>query len=133
MLLSKKSKWLITWSITHLVNVDAGGFWGACCQSQDSKRESIKWKLAYPLWIVQASHCWTCYHQWVFLYSRIHFQIYIFDFWTLWGGGLKVLGIRLMNYDCSWFCVWFTGRPGIFNQKERAKWDAWKAVEGKKS
>ncbi|CAN6179686.1 unnamed protein product [Urochloa humidicola] len=24
-----------------------------------------------------------------------------------------------------------TGRPGIFNLKEKAKWDAWKAVEGK--
>ncbi|KAF6138729.1 hypothetical protein GIB67_040861 [Kingdonia uniflora] len=24
-----------------------------------------------------------------------------------------------------------TGRPGIFSLKERAKWDAWKAVEGK--
>ncbi|XP_077234636.1 acyl-CoA-binding domain-containing protein 1-like [Tasmannia lanceolata] len=24
-----------------------------------------------------------------------------------------------------------TGRPGIFSPKERAKWDAWKAVEGK--
>ncbi|KAL6840856.1 hypothetical protein ACP4OV_029382 [Aristida adscensionis] len=24
-----------------------------------------------------------------------------------------------------------TSRPGIFNQRERAKWDAWKAVEGK--
>ncbi|KAL5231323.1 hypothetical protein ABZP36_030099 [Zizania latifolia] len=24
-----------------------------------------------------------------------------------------------------------TSRPGIFNQRDRAKWDAWKAVEGK--
>lgn len=24
-----------------------------------------------------------------------------------------------------------TSRPGIFNLRERAKWDAWKAVEGK--
>ncbi|KAL6331264.1 hypothetical protein AAG906_009692 [Vitis piasezkii] len=24
-----------------------------------------------------------------------------------------------------------TNRPGIFSPKERAKWDAWKAVEGK--
>nr|6KF8_A Chain A, Acyl-CoA-binding domain-containing protein 2 [Oryza sativa Japonica Group]6KF8_C Chain C, Acyl-CoA-binding domain-containing protein 2 [Oryza sativa Japonica Group]6KF8_D Chain D, Acyl-CoA-binding domain-containing protein 2 [Oryza sativa Japonica Group]6KF8_F Chain F, Acyl-CoA-binding domain-containing protein 2 [Oryza sativa Japonica Group]6KF8_I Chain I, Acyl-CoA-binding domain-containing protein 2 [Oryza sativa Japonica Group]6KF8_K Chain K, Acyl-CoA-binding domain-containing p len=24
-----------------------------------------------------------------------------------------------------------TGRPGIFNLKDRYKWDAWKAVEGK--
>ncbi|KAA0052984.1 hypothetical protein IC582_015076 [Cucumis melo] len=24
-----------------------------------------------------------------------------------------------------------TSRPGMFNQKERAKWDAWKAVEAK--
>ncbi|KAG8382056.1 hypothetical protein BUALT_Bualt05G0036800 [Buddleja alternifolia] len=24
-----------------------------------------------------------------------------------------------------------TSRPGIFNMKDRAKWDAWKAVEGK--
>jgi len=24
-----------------------------------------------------------------------------------------------------------TDRPGIFYQKDRAKWDAWKAVEGK--
>ncbi|PIA64480.1 hypothetical protein AQUCO_00100157v1 [Aquilegia coerulea] len=24
-----------------------------------------------------------------------------------------------------------TGRPGIFNMRDRAKWDAWKAVEGK--
>ncbi|XP_022754804.1 acyl-CoA-binding protein-like [Durio zibethinus] len=24
-----------------------------------------------------------------------------------------------------------TNRPGIFNPTERAKWDAWKAVEGK--
>ncbi|CAN6208971.1 unnamed protein product, partial [Urochloa humidicola] len=24
-----------------------------------------------------------------------------------------------------------TGRPGIFNLKDKAKWDAWKAVEGK--
>ncbi|XP_020217461.1 acyl-CoA-binding domain-containing protein 1 isoform X1 [Cajanus cajan] len=24
-----------------------------------------------------------------------------------------------------------TARPGIFNMKDRAKWDAWKAVEGK--
>ncbi|KAL6547695.1 Acyl-CoA-binding domain-containing protein 2 [Orobanche hederae] len=24
-----------------------------------------------------------------------------------------------------------TSRPGIFNLKDRAKWDAWKAVEGK--
>ncbi|VFQ97226.1 unnamed protein product [Cuscuta campestris] len=24
-----------------------------------------------------------------------------------------------------------TDRPGIFSMKERAKWDAWKAVEGK--
>ncbi|KAI5438266.1 hypothetical protein KIW84_024132, partial [Lathyrus oleraceus] len=24
-----------------------------------------------------------------------------------------------------------TARPGIFSQKDRAKWDAWKAVEGK--
>ncbi|KAK3128247.1 hypothetical protein QOZ80_6BG0458900 [Eleusine coracana subsp. coracana] len=24
-----------------------------------------------------------------------------------------------------------TGRPGFFNMKDRAKWDAWKAVEGK--
>ncbi|MQM13780.1 hypothetical protein Taro_046707 [Colocasia esculenta] len=24
-----------------------------------------------------------------------------------------------------------TARPGIFNQRDRAKWDAWKAVEGK--
>ena len=28
------------------------------------------------------------------------------------------------------FLVWFIGRPGIFNLRERAKWDAWKAVEG---
>ncbi|XP_065004893.1 acyl-CoA-binding protein-like isoform X1 [Musa acuminata AAA Group] len=25
----------------------------------------------------------------------------------------------------------FAGRPGVFNQRDRAKWDAWKAVEGK--
>ncbi|KAJ8754356.1 hypothetical protein K2173_002807 [Erythroxylum novogranatense] len=24
-----------------------------------------------------------------------------------------------------------TNRPGMFNMKDRAKWDAWKAVEGK--
>ncbi|KAL5721933.1 Acyl-CoA-binding domain-containing protein 1 [Ranunculus cassubicifolius] len=24
-----------------------------------------------------------------------------------------------------------TSRPGIFNQRDRAKWDAWKAVEAK--
>ncbi|KAK4401012.1 Acyl-CoA-binding protein [Sesamum angolense] len=24
-----------------------------------------------------------------------------------------------------------TSRPGIFNMRDRAKWDAWKAVEGK--
>ncbi|KAG2376388.1 hypothetical protein LR48_Vigan06g072800 [Vigna angularis] len=24
-----------------------------------------------------------------------------------------------------------TARPGMFNMKDRAKWDAWKAVEGK--
>lgn len=24
----------------------------------------------------------------------------------------------------------FTGRPGMFNMKDRAKWDSWKAVEG---
>ncbi|KAL0324113.1 UNVERIFIED_CONTAM: Acyl-CoA-binding protein [Sesamum calycinum] len=24
-----------------------------------------------------------------------------------------------------------TSRPGMFNMKDRAKWDAWKAVEGK--
>nr|O22643.1 RecName: Full=Acyl-CoA-binding protein; Short=ACBP [Fritillaria agrestis]AAB86851.1 acyl-CoA-binding protein [Fritillaria agrestis] len=24
-----------------------------------------------------------------------------------------------------------TGRPGMFSPRERAKWDAWKAVEGK--
>ncbi|CAJ1930928.1 unnamed protein product [Sphenostylis stenocarpa] len=24
-----------------------------------------------------------------------------------------------------------TDRPGIFNMRDRAKWDAWKAVEGK--
>ncbi|CAA0838831.1 Acyl-CoA-binding domain-containing protein 6 [Striga hermonthica] len=24
-----------------------------------------------------------------------------------------------------------TSRPGMFNMKEKAKWDAWKAVEGK--
>ncbi|MBA0591363.1 hypothetical protein Gorai_020041, partial [Gossypium raimondii] len=24
-----------------------------------------------------------------------------------------------------------TGRPGMFNMRERYKWDAWKAVEGK--
>ncbi|XP_042437582.1 acyl-CoA-binding protein-like [Zingiber officinale] len=24
-----------------------------------------------------------------------------------------------------------TSRPGIFNQRDRAKWDAWKAVESK--
>ena len=24
-----------------------------------------------------------------------------------------------------------TARPGVFNMKEKAKWDAWKAVEGK--
>ncbi|KAM0934070.1 putative acyl-CoA-binding protein, ACBP [Dioscorea sansibarensis] len=24
-----------------------------------------------------------------------------------------------------------TGRPGLFSPKDRAKWDAWKAVEGK--
>ncbi|KAF1875154.1 hypothetical protein Lal_00007770 [Lupinus albus] len=24
-----------------------------------------------------------------------------------------------------------TSRPGMFNQRDRAKWDAWKAVEGK--
>ncbi|KAK1261696.1 hypothetical protein QJS04_geneDACA008930 [Acorus gramineus] len=24
-----------------------------------------------------------------------------------------------------------TNRPGIFNMRDRAKWDAWKAVEGK--
>jgi len=24
----------------------------------------------------------------------------------------------------------FTARPGILNMKDRAKWDAWKAVEG---
>nr|DAD36466.1 TPA_asm: hypothetical protein HUJ06_007107 [Nelumbo nucifera] len=23
------------------------------------------------------------------------------------------------------------GRPGMFNMRDRAKWDAWKAVEGK--
>lgn len=31
------------------------------------------------------------------------------------------------------FCVYaivFVGRPGMFSMKERAKWDAWKAVEG---
>lgn len=27
----------------------------------------------------------------------------------------------------SWGCI---GRPGIFNMRDRAKWDAWKAVEG---
>ncbi|XP_051130102.1 acyl-CoA-binding domain-containing protein 1 [Andrographis paniculata] len=27
--------------------------------------------------------------------------------------------------DCN------TSRPGIFNMRDRAKWDAWKAVEGK--
>ncbi|KAL4379105.1 hypothetical protein GQ457_02G039810 [Hibiscus cannabinus] len=26
-----------------------------------------------------------------------------------------------------------TSRPGIFNLREKAKWDAWKAVEGKSS
>ncbi|CAH8254408.1 unnamed protein product [Arabidopsis lyrata] len=26
-----------------------------------------------------------------------------------------------------------TSRPGMFSMKERAKWDAWKAVEGKSS
>ncbi|GMI79594.1 acyl-CoA-binding protein 6, ACYL-COA-BINDING PROTEIN [Hibiscus trionum] len=26
-----------------------------------------------------------------------------------------------------------TSRPGLFNLKEKAKWDAWKAVEGKPS
>ncbi|KAE8681887.1 Acyl-CoA-binding protein [Hibiscus syriacus] len=26
-----------------------------------------------------------------------------------------------------------TSRPGMFNLKEKAKWDAWKAVEGKSS
>jgi len=25
----------------------------------------------------------------------------------------------------------FTARPGMFNMRDRAKWDAWKAVEGK--
>nr|CAB56693.1 Acyl-CoA binding protein (ACBP) [Digitalis lanata] len=24
-----------------------------------------------------------------------------------------------------------TSRPGVFNMRDRAKWDAWKAVEGK--
>ncbi|XP_019182076.1 PREDICTED: acyl-CoA-binding protein [Ipomoea nil] len=24
-----------------------------------------------------------------------------------------------------------TSRPGMFNMKDRAKWDAWKAIEGK--
>ena len=29
------------------------------------------------------------------------------------------------------FYLWqFAGRPGIFNMRDRAKWDAWKAVEG---
>ena len=27
----------------------------------------------------------------------------------------------------------FAGRPGVFNQRDRAKWDAWKAVEGFRS
>ncbi|KAJ0970897.1 hypothetical protein J5N97_018856 [Dioscorea zingiberensis] len=27
--------------------------------------------------------------------------------------------------------VWNLGRPGMFNPRDRAKWDAWKAVEGK--
>uniref|UniRef100_A0A6N2L1B7 ACB domain-containing protein n=1 Tax=Salix viminalis TaxID=40686 RepID=A0A6N2L1B7_SALVM len=26
-----------------------------------------------------------------------------------------------------------TSRPGIFNRRDRAKWDAWKAVEGTES
>lgn len=27
-------------------------------------------------------------------------------------------------------CSDYAGRPGIFNMRDRAKWDAWKAVEG---
>lgn len=37
------------------------------------------------------------------------------------------------RYKTTFLCFHvfeFTGRPGIFNMRDRAKWDAWKAVEG---
>ena len=33
------------------------------------------------------------------------------------------------NFDTFIFCF-FAGWPGIFNMRDRAKWEAWKAVEG---
>lgn len=36
----------------------------------------------------------------------------------------------VLFYIKSCSSTYFEGRPGMFNMRDRAKWDAWKAVEG---
>lgn len=51
---------------------------------------------------------------WILFINRIHPS-----FLNTWGFSL------FMDFRSD-----FTARPGMFNMKDRAKWDAWKAVEG---
>lgn len=55
--------WYIT--LIRLINVCpiAGGIWGVCWESKDPARVDNKRKQAYPLWSLQASHCWTSKHK----------------------------------------------------------------------
>ena len=47
---------------------------------------------------------------------------------------IALLKSTFFSSDCLFidsYCLWQSaGRPGIFNMRDRAKWDAWKAVEG---
>lgn len=43
--------------------------------------------------------------------------------WNIVASKIVLIQIRLTLFLIA-------GRPGIFNMRDRAKWDAWKAVEG---
>lgn len=114
---------LICWFI--YIYISAGGIRGACWESQYAHHAPVERGFAHPLRTLQASQVRACWHQLIFTlflfahYKKRHVKILWFASW-----------FNFCNVNNCFF-FFGKGRPGMFSPKERAKWDAWKAVEGK--